>query len=747
MMYIPIPDVVVSQSSVLSSIVEAGGDARLPEVVSLSEFRTWVQSITDPAILHSWEHMDQRCTLLKVCICRARPLTQHVTCTCRSSRVEAFHRSVPAVLRARLVVQVADALDAVDFDEMLGSIAYSLQAEAVHRSNGADPDPEMSEALAKLPVHLQQRVLESIMSSEDEEEFSQKMRLDLMLELLPVHHHDALVAAAITTDKALLIPDQRNYWLPSVIETLAQLPASPPAILSLELHCDMRYGDRGMEARTSCADSTPTLRIAEAIRHHSSMTSLSIAIPGLRASAALQPVAQAIATLTSLQALNLHNTFTAEAGDVLKAVLTPLSLLQDLSLSLHSADSMLHSLKRGREGGMPGEVPQHCLSDIFSSSTALTSLKLVSQDGKFTASTPLRLPCLSHVHVTGSRHSVASALLRHLTAPLSTLQITDIASAAWQPGDVDHTQQLLHSLPRFQQLRSLAINLDVQGEARHRRAALTGASAALGSLSTLQELSISSDVFVLVRAVISVAANAAGLQRLRVSCGWHARTRPPSLLRAEVASSWRALFSRLRRVELRHLDIHVCNALAWGVLPGMRAGAQQLTHLTALHVSGWERCVGSQQDCEALASLQALQSLCFQGAAVGPEVQPHLSRALGALPKLTQLAVRVGADSLDGILRQSERWNSDFAQHAHAAAWPSLRWLGVTVLSREQAEALVAAVSAFPALETVVLEPTHRHWQPEFQTRGHLDRVASGAGVCLEWHVDRERFAWKSAWA
>lgn len=36
---------VMSRSSVLSCIAEAGGDAKLPEAVNVSEFRTWMKAV------------------------------------------------------------------------------------------------------------------------------------------------------------------------------------------------------------------------------------------------------------------------------------------------------------------------------------------------------------------------------------------------------------------------------------------------------------------------------------------------------------------------------------------------------------------------------------------------------------------------------------------------------------------------------------------------------------------------------
>lgn len=673
-------------------------------------------------------------------------LVQHAMCKVQATSLSL----VPAVLRHRRSVQVADALDDVHFEEMLRSVAFLLQAEAIKHSSGADADRlAMSEGLSKLPVHLQHRVLEHVMSIEDEDEFPRKTRLDTMLELLPVHHHDAVLAAAITPDKALVTPQQRCQWLPSIIRALAQLQASPPSILSLELHCDMSHGQwKNGACKSESVESTAAAGIAAALRHHSRLTSLRIAPLSAQVPVSLQPLAEVIATLTSLQALHLCSTFTVQAWRFLEAILMPLHSLQELSLLMDPSATASRPQKRARENGTPPETPQLCISSLLSSITSLTRLEVASRNGhqRFTASAPLHLPCLSHLKVTGTHHNLASALLSHLTAPLSTLQISDHASSSWRPRNVSHTQQLLSSLPRFEQLSSLAIDLDVKGEADHRAEALSGASQALASFSSLQELSISADVSVLVPAVTSVAASADGLQRLQLICGLHGDE--PTL--DDVRIWWSALLTSLSRVTLRHLDVRVhpnrsSDALCW-LLPGMREGVHHLTHLTALHLFGWRDCLWDPRDSVALTSLQQLQSLCLQDVAVTPVVQLDVMRALRGLPSLTQLALRPGDRSAP---RESERWKITFPWHAPAAAWRSLRWLGVAVHLQADAESAVESVSGrmsgFSSVRTLELQTNQRRWRA--LNRARMDSLASDAGVCLKYSLDWERFAWKSAWA
>lgn len=60
------PDV-VSRSGVLSSIVEAGGDVKLPDTVNLSEFKAWcIATTSNKEDLKSLE-LGRMCTMLKVC--------------------------------------------------------------------------------------------------------------------------------------------------------------------------------------------------------------------------------------------------------------------------------------------------------------------------------------------------------------------------------------------------------------------------------------------------------------------------------------------------------------------------------------------------------------------------------------------------------------------------------------------------------------------------------------------------------
>ena len=57
----------VSRSSVLSCIAEAGGDARLPEAVTVAEFKAWVSAgaASKQHVIHT--PFSTLCTIVKVC--------------------------------------------------------------------------------------------------------------------------------------------------------------------------------------------------------------------------------------------------------------------------------------------------------------------------------------------------------------------------------------------------------------------------------------------------------------------------------------------------------------------------------------------------------------------------------------------------------------------------------------------------------------------------------------------------------
>lgn len=64
--YDVVPPSAVSRSSVLSSIIDSSGEARLPEIVTLSEFKVWVNSATDAMDLSQAHDLEHACTVLKV---------------------------------------------------------------------------------------------------------------------------------------------------------------------------------------------------------------------------------------------------------------------------------------------------------------------------------------------------------------------------------------------------------------------------------------------------------------------------------------------------------------------------------------------------------------------------------------------------------------------------------------------------------------------------------------------------------
>ena len=657
-------------------------------------------------------------------------------------------------------LQVAEALDDNCFDQWLYDTAFKLRLKAIAFYRGADNDIirfQISEALSKLPGHLQHRVIEQAMYIEDKDAdrlgILPQASMAVMLDLLPSHLHLAVLSAAITPNKTLIA--SQHKWLQSVVASLALLPASPPSILSLDLGGDLPEDHSVTQQMLRHIKETNTAaNIASALQHHSSLTSLRLSALRTDASTLFQPVSEAIAMLTSLQELNLVNPISTEALPFLKVALESLPCLQMLSLSVDSAVPTLLPHKRGRDDDEPDEgVPQHCLSSLFSSATALRSLDITELHGgcRFVATTCLGLPCLTHLKVTSNRHNVASALLTQLTAPLSILDLLDESSSCWR-SDVQQAQQLWDILPRFQQLRSLSIDLHVKGAEHVRKAALADAPEALASLSRLQELSISAAFRVLLRTVKQVAATATGLQRLRMSCALHGAEPRPETDQSE----WQSFFQCLRRLTLQRLDIHINGRALRKRLPGLHeSGVHRLTPLTALHVYGWKNCLRQQCDCQALANLQQLQSVCLQGFETKhrQNVYPALVRALGALPCLTQLLFqppRLPENLCDeGIQPPQNSFQAAFARHAPGAGWPQLQWLGMAVTNYGEAVGVQECVADFTFLKTIALGLDDHEWQPKplEPSADALDICSPVEGLRVVCNLDREGFAWRRALA
>lgn len=57
---------IISQSSVLSSLVEAGGEAKLPESVSIDDFRTYIQAAQGDPWMFSSLAFASMCRVIQV---------------------------------------------------------------------------------------------------------------------------------------------------------------------------------------------------------------------------------------------------------------------------------------------------------------------------------------------------------------------------------------------------------------------------------------------------------------------------------------------------------------------------------------------------------------------------------------------------------------------------------------------------------------------------------------------------------
>lgn len=56
----------MSRSSVLSCVAEGGGEAKLPQSVTVSEFRKWLTAVTDSDVVYRNRSFASMCTIVKV---------------------------------------------------------------------------------------------------------------------------------------------------------------------------------------------------------------------------------------------------------------------------------------------------------------------------------------------------------------------------------------------------------------------------------------------------------------------------------------------------------------------------------------------------------------------------------------------------------------------------------------------------------------------------------------------------------
>lgn len=629
---------------------------------------------------------------------------------------------ITAAVREGVCSQVADALDDQCCQAWLTVAAGILHRAALaHSTSGKRGPQHTSNPLETLPHHLQARVIEAAAHAAGDS------CLAVLLNYLPSHLHAAVLAANITPNKALKTP--RNTNLLSVTEALVLLPAS---LHSLHLESEMP------STTTPGPKQHAAAAAAAALRHHTSLTSL--CIPSFYGELS---IAEAVASLVSLQALQLgSHRHALDTVPLLKATLPSLPRLQDLKLSLSEPADRHLSQQHGRshDGShreVPSEAPQRCLASLISLATALTSLDIDEPRGpmRLVATAPLSLPCLRQLSVTSHAHNTAYELIRQLSAPLATLCINNRSASPWQLPQVHRATQLLVSLIRFVHLESLTIDLDVEWATDEaRRACASTVPPAIAALTRMQELSITAGLPLTLRTAQHMAVRAAAVQRLRFRCD------PPdvdSSMPGESEAAWSLIITHLSRLRLRHLDIQT----RWSPLEVQPPGIsmlQPLTQLTALHLRGWRSCLECVEDCAALAGMQELRSVFFEGFVVPPGAGAAYVAALGALPNLAQLALAPDRDVRAPL--------TEFVEHAAAAAWPALQWLGLAGCS-ESAEAVVRAVHAFPALRHLTMCDAPRgRLGGEEPDRTRVIGLASDAGIALAFGRDWERFAWRSAW-
>lgn len=602
-----------------------------------------------------------------------------------------------------------------------------LHHDALSHSNLSNCGPQLaSDPLEILPHHLQARVIEAVANTAGDS------CLSALLDYLPSRHHAAVLAAYITPDKMLIVPHEVK--LHAVAKALTKLPDSPPPLLSLRLECEMLTSTSISDPQQLAATA-----VAAALRLHTGLTSLSIPFYTELS------IAEAVASLTSLRALQLGGNAidhikAEDTTPILKATLPSLSHLQDLKLFIsgpsdrHPAQDLSHHFGPCREGSVEDCLPR--LATLLSAVTALTSLEMkdYARPDLFASGAPLSLPCLKHLRLTSSCFNTARVLLRRLTAPLATLHITDQYVSTWELPQVYRVQHLWASLMRFQQLKSLTIDLDVgwaTDDAQH--AWLATVPPAIAALTRLRELSIRAGLPVMQHTMQRLARNAAAVQRLQLLCD--PQDMDDCMLR-ESAASWTLLVHHLRRLRLQHLDVHTSWRRLRAVRPASIARLLPLTQLTALHLDGWWSCVDREMACAALAGMQELRSVCIDGFFVPRAAGSAYVHALGALPKLAQLSLTPDGHPASLTV---------FVEHAAAAAWPALQWLGLAGF-RESTEVVIESVRAFPGLQHLALCDRRGSGPVQEAERARLLCLASDAGIVLSFEHDWERFAWTSAW-
>ena len=374
--------------------------------------------------------------------------------------------------------------------------------------------------------------------------------------------------------------------------------------------------------------------LAQALQHHSGITSLRLDLPCIDAASA-QLLAPAIASLKSLQSLHMHSGVDASTSVTLQQMLQALPQLQHLSLSLRLVSD---SLKRQRHGRIACSS-ELCLAAILSPATRLTSLQLYAHgdSGQFVTLHPVEPPHLSQldmlfdapidsdtidIRTTNSQSVASSHLLSKLSAPLTSLDLHP--RRCWEnilrPEDTAHALRLCSSLAQFTHLRRLCIRIPADKGFKQQVIRETGTVAAppaLAELRRLEHLNFAAELN-FCAAALPLLVRATGLSHLELDCCC-------SLLQSYSPADTAHFVSGLSILPLLslNLDLQIDKDM-----PGISSLLEHgLTRLTALRMLRWE-CLQTPADIAAIARMTDLQKLHLLIAPMGTPLHASFVRVL-----------------------------------------------------------------------------------------------------------------------
>lgn len=589
-------------------------------------------------------------------------------------------------------MQVAYDLGDNRIDEWVELAAASLaQMQPAVASGSKRLIDELSKGLSLLSDKLQIAVFKVLVSN--------PCRLSTWIELLPSHHRPALVAATITPGKTLRATFcDENY---AVLKALGAIPASPASLLSLHAH-EQKSTDRyrPTQKRMMAED------LAQALRHHSSLTSLHICASNLEL-ASVKLLLPAVASLTSLQSLHLgaeQSYFPVECVPMLQQTLPSLPHLEDLSFCIRPSPECF---KRSRDADT-GEPCPCCLTTAIAPATRLTSLHMCIDtqlrcNTCFTANAPLRLPHLKKLTAMFTNWHWTNAFISLLSAPLTTLVLDDQSSSFSSIRaccSVAHFQTFLKSLATFQRLRCLKAQLPE--EARHKSGATSNGPQTFGevmstvptvlaSFQHLQELELLATSAALQQVALQLDVAQTALSHLRLLFRRPLRLGPTPAL-------WPGVCSRLCRLPLTHLDLSLVTHASVGL-----SALRPLTQLSYLRTTGW-RCLATAADCDALAGMTGLRSLSLIDC---HDTHNDFVRVLLASSALTSVTLNANSRRFDADLVAALR------AHPTELPWPALQELRLTIAelslgnvadrSFGSAEALVRCAVELPSLKSLTM--------------------------------------------